>query len=186
MTIKTATATDMFNPATGGGTMKDDSFGDPWPGADPTPGSGVAGVVAGYETIKSSMDETKTVTILRLSHAITLDVHPGTPGGALTIIGDMGIVVGAALRQRVSPSALPVGSFVALRFTGIDAEKRNMRTYDVFDVDKAYLGRLHAAAKGTPVPVARVAKPAPKPAPKPVAPLEGFPEAHDGDDDLPF
>lgn len=180
-------AADAFDPAKAGAKAREDKFADAWPGDDPTPGAGVAGVVAGYESIPSTFDETRKLTILKLKHAVTLNVHPGTPGGALTLVGDVGVVVGAGLRGRVSDSALPVGSYVSLRFTGVDAEKRNMRTYDVYDVDKAYLLRLHEAAKmdkGTkPASQAGTASGRTKPAP---AAFEEFPAAMDGDDDLPF
>lgn len=172
-----ANATDAFNPTTQGGTPREDTLGETWPGADPSVGSGVAGVVSGYDTFKSHHDDSKMVTVLKLAHAVTLDVHPGTPGGALVLVGDVGVVVGAGLRGRVGDAACPVGSYVSIRFTGLDASKRNMRTYDVYDVDKPYLVRLHAAAAkpSTPPPVA-----------KPVPPFPDFPEAMDGDDDLPF
>lgn len=173
-------ASDMFDPAKAGGKAREDKLGNTWPGSDPHPGCGVSGIVAGYDSFKSHHDDTKTVTVLKLKHAVTLTVHPGTPGGELALAGDVGVIVGAGLRGRVGDSALPVGSYVSLRYTGTDPEQRNMRTYDVFDVDRAYLARITEAAKmggGTPASRAGTASgrtKAPAPAPEP------------NDDDLPF
>lgn len=140
----------LFDPTAHGGKAREDTLPPAWPGADPREGDGVAGVVKGYDSFKSDMNDGERVPVLRLEHAVTFAVNPGGQGGKLYRAGDVGIIIGAGLRRRCNPEALPKGSFVALRYLGRETSLRNMKVYDVFDVDRAYLGRLYKSAEPMP------------------------------------
>lgn len=137
----------MFDPKGKDGVKeRPDSFPDAWPGKVPVEGQGVCGQVAGYDSFKSDMNE-GLVTVLRLRHAV--EYVPGKSGGGdLYPTDEVSVIVGAGLRNRVGDAKLPVGTLVSIRYTGVDAEKRNMRTYEVHEVPRAHLARLHEAVKG--------------------------------------
>lgn len=137
----------MFDPKGKDGVKeRPDAFPDSWPGKAPVEGQGVCGQVAGYSSFKSDMND-GMVTTLHLQHVVEY-VPTGTGGGELYPTGEVSVIVGAGLRNRISDAQMPVGSLVSIRYTGVDAEKRNMRTYEVHEVPRTHLARLHEAVKG--------------------------------------
>lgn len=168
-------AATLFDPNANGGKARSDALPPAWPGQDPREGDGISGVVKSYDSFKSDMNDSERVPVLRLEHAVTFQQNPGGAGGKLYRAGDVGIILGAGLRRRINPEVMPKGSYVTIRYLGVDPTLRNMKMYDVFDVDRAYLGRLYRAAE--PMPEAPVAQPERKSAPAASA---------TGHDDLPF
>lgn len=161
-------AQDMFDPKGKEGTKeRPDTFADSWPGERPAEGQGVCGKVAGYRSFRSDLNDAM-VTVLQLQHVV--EFVPGKNGGELYPTGEVSIIVGAGLRNRVGDANLPVGTLVSIRYTGIDHEKRNMRTYEVHEVSRDHLKRLHEAVQGK---AKRVIEAAPTVEPK-------------ANDDLPF
>lgn len=137
----------MFDPKGKEGVKeRPDSFPDSWPGKMPVEGQGVCGRVAGYDSFKSDMNE-GMVHVLRMDHAVEY-VPKNEGGGELYPTGEVGVIIGAGLRNRVGDAKMPVGALVSIRYTGVDAEKRNMRTYEVHEVPRTHLARLHEAVKG--------------------------------------
>ena len=170
--MSNASGGDIFNPAANGGKVRSDDLPPAWPGKDPRPGDGVAGIVKSFDSFKSDMNDGERVPVLRLEHAVTYQVNPDGDGGKLYRAGDVGIIIGAGLRRRIGVELTPKGAFLSIRYVGTDPTLRNMKMYDVFDVDRAYLGRLYQAAEPMPdVPATKGRESVPAP----TAPADGLP-----------
>lgn len=136
---------DMFNAAATEGKPMSGELPPSWPGNSPVEGMGVAGKVAEYDTFKG--EDGSPVGVVRLTGAVVFVPGGGKGGAKLEAVGEVGVIIGAGLRRKVGDSVMPVGSFVSIRYTGVDPKLNNMRCYDVYETPRSYLVRLHEAAK---------------------------------------
>lgn len=133
----------MFDPTVNGGRELADTNSEKWPSADPVEGEGVSGKVKAYESFKG--DDGGNVGVLILSHAIGYKPVQGGAGGELVSLGDVRVNLTAGLRRKLTTASVPVGSFVTIRYTGVDAMLNNMRTFSAHVSTREHLARLHKA-----------------------------------------
>lgn len=133
----------MFDPSANGGRELPDSVSEKWPSGEPMEGEGVTGKVKAYESFKG--DGGDTVGVLILSHAIGYKPVQGGQGGELASLGDVRVNLTAGLRRKVTPVSVPVGTFVTIRYMGVDPMLNNMRTFSAHASSREHLARLHKA-----------------------------------------